>query len=382
MKKMSAKRKITLSVVLALGLAYLLTAAVSLGAAAEQNKTAKREWTERQRSRVAELEEAYAAGTPAKAEEQSFCSFDLARAGTDGARMNRLQYLATHNSYKTGLVPATRFLYHVPLFAVMGDKYDYCFDPLTDQLNKGIRSIELDPNYVRTDGGSAVETVHSDLLEACSSCVDFGLALKEIRMWMDYNPSALPIVVLLEPKGRKSYVPEAFDAYDGIIRKTFGERLIVPADFLGDDFATFDDFRRADAWPEIGAVRGKIMFLLHSKPYVNNYVRDYRDMREWSMFPALDFRLLKRRPELSKYACFAVSNSAAKDERIRDLISKGYMVRTRLDKYSVVSDKARERGVASGANILSTDYPPTDSGRYDYTCRINEDESITVRLRG
>ncbi len=382
-KPMNKKAKISIIVVVAIGSVYLLTALIALLAAFGQNKAAHDYWAQQQIERISYLKTEYEKNTFQHIDEQNFAAFNINQAIINGSKINEVQYLATHNSYKTGLVPATKFLYHGPLFAIMGDKYDYYFDTFTEQLNQGIRSFELDPNYVKKDDGTyTVECVHSSLLEACSTAVDFQLALTEFKLWMDYNPSHMPLIILLEPKGEDSYVADAFKLYDQMISDTFGDKLITPKDFLGDTYADFDAFRKDNAYPTIGEAQGKIMFLLHDKKYVDNYIKDYNTIKEWKLFPALNYSLLEERPDVSKFSCFAISNDASDDERIKSLIERGYMVRTRLDEYSKISEEGLEKGVASGANIMSSDYPPTNSKRYDYTCYIDKDnKNVTIQMR-
>lgn len=72
-----------------------VTAALFIGVenAAEESATL-------QSKRLDELERAYADGTAPKISEADICAFDLSCAIADGVRINNLQYIATHNSYK------------------------------------------------------------------------------------------------------------------------------------------------------------------------------------------------------------------------------------------------------------------------------------------
>ncbi len=54
------------------------------------------------------------------------------------------------------------------------------------------------------------------------------------------------------------------------------------------------------------------------------------------------------------------------------------MVRTRSDKFGQITDKRREDAFASGANIISTDYPMrTDNKSGDYVVAF--ENGTTVR---
>ncbi|MEG1985906.1 MAG: phosphatidylinositol-specific phospholipase C domain-containing protein [Clostridia bacterium] len=378
-KPMTKRSKIVALVSIYIGVTYLLiTCASFIGSVVSANRE-KQVWIDWQLRHMEVVETAYANGSAPKVSEQSFCGFDLNKATADNVKFNQLQYLATHNSYKTGLTSDAKFFYNVPLFAIMGHKFDYYFDSITEQLNQGIRSIELDPNKVKTKNGVEIQCIHSDLLETNSTMVNFGIGLNEIKLWMDYNSGHLPIIVMLEPKNKQSYDDESFTLYEKLINETFGEKVIKPSTLLGG-YSDFDAMRKADAYPTVGELRGKILFLIHDKKYVDNYI-NHGTMQTWTLLPALNFETLEKRPDLSKYTCMAISNNAKKDKNIRKLIDEGnFMVRTRLDEYSKISKTGHDKGIEAGANILSTDYPPSDSNRYDYTCTINDDGD-TVILR-
>ena len=51
----------------------------------------------------------------------------------------------------------------------------------------------------------------------------------------------------------------------------------------------------------------------------------------------------------------------------KELTEKGIIFRTLIDKYGSHSDEARDKAFASGAQIISTDYPPkSDMTGIDY----------------
>ena len=279
-----------------------------------------------------------------------------------GAKLNEIRYIASHNSYKTGLTPETKYFYHGPLAAIMGKQYDYIFDTITEQLNAGIRSIELDANKVKTADGFRIECLHSDMLETNSTMIDFDKGLKEIRMWMDRNENALPIIVLVEPKGGKKFDLEAFDKFDEMLFENFGEKLVTPKKLLdAAGVSDFDEFRAKNAYPTVESLKGKIIFLLHEKDSLETYMQRDPDMQKSAMNIALEYAtVLKKGKDYSRFSFTVVLNDPTKHkERIAQAINRdNFMVRTRLDRYAVVKDHWYKNGIESGANILSTDYTP------------------------
>lgn len=261
--------------------AYFLVALSGFIAATVSAKDAKSVWADWQNEYIALLEQRYAADENfSKVNDENFLTrTDMAEVL--GAKLNEIRYIASHNSYKTGLTPETKYFYHGPLAAIMGKQYDYIFDTITEQLNAGIRSIELDANKVKTADGFRIECLHSDMLETNSTMIDFDKGLKEIRMWMDRNENALPIIVLVEPKGGKKFDLEAFDKFDEMLFNNFGEKLVTPKKLLdAAGVSDFDEFRAKNAYPTVESLKGKILFLLHEKDSLETYMQRDPDMQK------------------------------------------------------------------------------------------------------
>ena len=317
--------------------AYFLVALSGFIAATISAKDAKSVWADWQNEYVAYLEQRYAADENfSKVNDEDFLTrADMAEVL--GAKLNEIRYIASHNSYKTGLTPETKYFYHGPLAAIMGKQYDYIFDTITEQLNAGIRSIELDANKVKTADGFRIECLHSDMLETNSTMIDFDKGLKEIRMWMDRNENALPIIVLVEPKGGKKFDLEAFDKFDEMLFENFGEKLVTPKKLLdAAGVSDFDEFRAKNAYPTVESLKSAM-----------NIALDYNTV-------------LKKGKDYSRFSFTVILNNPTKHkDSIAQAINRdNFMVRTRLDRYAVVKDHWYKNGIESGANILSTDYTP------------------------
>lgn len=357
---------------------------------------AEETWREWQKGYIDFLETSYAADSDfSKVNEESFIT-GATVADVYSARLNEIRYLASHNSYKVGLTQGTEYLYHGPFAAFMGKQFDYVYDTITEQLNMGIRSIELDANKVATaDGGFEIRCLHSSLLESKSTAVDFKKGLHEIDMWLERNPDSLPLIVLVEPKGGKKFDEEAFDALDGMLFDVFGDKLLTPKKLLGE-YDNFDDFRADNAYPTVETLKGKIIFLLHEKASLDTYIARDPDMQKSAMNIALEYKtVMKKGEKYSKYAFTVIINEASKHkDRIEKAINEGnFMVRTRLDKYAVVKENQYKDGIASGANILSTDYVPyVETRLYEYPdgekstetyfALLGNEYGKTVTLRG
>lgn len=377
---------ITAIVLLSLLGVYLLFSLVSFGVVAASIEDELAYWEEWQVRHIAELERAYRDGTAPKINEADFCNFDLQAALDDGMRLNELRYLATHNSYKQAISPEAQVFYDYALFGACNGLYDYVFDTVTEQLNNGIRSIEIDLYKHKTADGFDIKILHNCLTEASSSMADFELGLKELRMWSDYNEGHLPVIVLVEPKTSGignfgAMDSEAFTYAFSLMETILGDKLYTPADAIGD-YSTFAEMRAANDYPAVRDLTGKFVFLLH-------------ESKKKDSFTSLDETLLSQKMFYTAYASslskgksgvyadnvlFVLANEPSDSELMEYAVDNNYIVRTRIDLHHIVSEERLTQGIESGANIMSSDYPPSSSGRYDYTAYINESRKTIDRI--
>jgi calcium-dependent phosphoinositide phospholipase C len=308
--------------------------------------------------------------------------------------INDIQVVATHNSYKQRM--------DAHLLALLqrdnpklARQLDYGHLPLAEQLERGVRGLELDvwldpqggrfieppglarlraagvtpepvaaPEVMRAPGFKVLHGINYDFH---SSCPTLRGCLVQVRAWSLAHPRHVPIIVLIEPKrpdptpGAPPILPfdaQAWAALDREIEETIGrEHLIVPDDVRGDA-DTLEQAVRDEHWPELDAARGKLLFVLAGEqPEVTSYSVDHRALRGRVMFSDA----LEGTPEA---AVRIVNDPQASFEYIEDLVRSGYIVRTRAD---VDTDQARsgdtrrrDAALASGAQLISTDYVVPD----------------------
>ena len=98
--------------------------------------------------------------------------------------------LASHNSY--------HLLAPVPLTGPIGLTLEYSHAPLDQQLEtQGVRSFELD---TVNPPGDEFPVVHEPNIDAASNCTPITHCLDVIAEWSKAHPRHVPIVVLIEPK--------------------------------------------------------------------------------------------------------------------------------------------------------------------------------------
>jgi hypothetical protein len=322
----------------------------------------------------------------------------------DCLRLGDVQVIGTHNSYK-GPVPGPIFELLAQFDAELAAELEYDHPPLAEQLSSsGIRQIELDL-FVDPVGGLFAERVglrvagvendappelstpgfkvlHVQDLDYASSCVTFVICLEQLRAWSDQQPGHLPIAVLVElkseaipdPIGAGFVVPlpigaDDLDALDAEIRSVFdADRLIVPDDVRGDA-VTLESAVLDGGWPTLADSAGRFIFLMDNGGEVADLYREGR--------PSLEGRVLftNAEPGRPDAAFVKVNDPLSGVDRIRELVTAGYLVRTRSDSPTVQARSGdttqRDVALSSGAQYVSTDYPaPRGSPFSDYVVEL------------
>ena len=331
-----------------------------------ESKSVRTENIAQQLQRVEELKVLYASDSYQQVDESALVGFDVEKAYTDGVRFNEVAYIATHNSYQLDSVPSYKKLFRdletVTFGLVDGGLPEYCSDTLTEQFNVGIRSIELDIETVVDGDDVSFVCSHSPLLDMTSTCYDFRLALEEIKMWSDANPRHLPITVIVEPKefflleyGMRFMNVKYANEIDRLIVEVFGDKLITPAMMMGEH-ASLKEMREANDWMTLEECAGKVVVLLHDTDGVTSkYIGQDESIKTQAMFP-----MLRYADRDKDYASFLLVNKPKEiAEYSQELIfEKNLVIRTRVDSYGSYNEEDRRLTLESGAQILSTDYPP------------------------
>lgn len=320
------------------------------------------------------------------------------KSADDSVRINQIQVIGTHNSYHAGLQPgvATLLSQKDPqLFATL----EYKHAGLTEQLNHGVRQIELDiyadsiggrfahpfgPQMVAAAGLPAdpdpyadgrmaqpgFKVLHVQDIDFVSNCQPFVACLRIVHEWSKEHPGHLPIFILVEtvqriPGGNypwtktESFTPALFDALDAEIRSVFAENEMVIPDQVRGRYATLNQAIRHDAWPTLKQARGKVVFLLDQDWAGPIYMQGHEGLCGRILFT----NAVPGAPD----AAFVEVNEPDTG-RISALVRQGYLVRTRSDAETAEaranSTSRRDKALASGAQIVSTDYPAFEPAQW------------------
>jgi hypothetical protein len=303
--------------------------------------------------------------------------------GKEPIRINQVQVLGSHNSYRPVASVATQELLDAQIGAAARG-LDYGHPTLEAQLDLGVRQFEFDP-YVDRDGGlysrpseaagpkaaaimaqPGLKVLHMPVIDPESHCLTLKACFVAIAAWSRLHPTHEVIFITVDTKEAPSTIagiasPELYqaqdlDEIDRTARAAFGASNLITPDTVRGRYKTLREAVLAKNWPTAASARGKIMIILDSNPRIADIYR--------SGHPALAGRAmfgvyLEDQPEAS---VFNIQDPIAEEARIVRLVGQGYIVRSRADANTIEArthDLSRfQAAVRSGAQIISSDYYP------------------------
>jgi Phosphoinositide phospholipase C, Ca2+-dependent len=315
-------------------------------------------------------------------------------ASENTIRMNQIQVIGSHNSYHAGIAPSESRLFQEKNLKLY-QAFEYRHRPLDQQLNAGIRQIELDiyadstgGHYAHPAGPTAVaaaglpadpafdpqgimnkpgfKVMHVQDLDYRSTCQPLIACLEVVRTWSKAHPRHVPIYVLLESKQTdlppqyhaiptEKFTSSTFDALDAEIRSVFSPGEMITPDQVRGKHKTLEEAVLQNQWPTLAKARGKVVFLMDQRSVGTVYLDGHDSLRGRVIFT----NAVPGQPDCA----FTEQNDGTK-ETIADLVRRGYLVRTRTDADTKEARTGetlrRDAALASGAQLLSTDYPASE----------------------
>ncbi len=307
-------------------------------------------------------------------------------------KLNEIQAIGSHNSYKQTIEKGVwQLIFNKDSSLAYSLQYEH--PSLDSQLSLGLRNLEIDVfhdpkggkfakpyglDYLRNLGiepkeydkennlsKPGLKVFHIQDIDFRSNNLLFVDCLRSIKKWSDLNKSHVPIIITINAKDKKidmenSVVPLPFnkfalDSIDLEIRSVFSESDLITPDFVQGKYNTLEESVLQKGWPLIDSVRGRVMFVLDEsgKKKLKNYLGEDNSLKGKVMFVNVK--------EGNPVAAFRIINNPVKDqEYIKELVKKGYLVRTRADAATrearVESYDRFNAAVESGAQIITTDY--------------------------
>lgn len=309
----------------------------------------------------------------------------LLNINDDDKPINQYQVIGSHNSYKKAIEPALFQLFK-KMDSVSASKLDYEHIPLHQQLDMGLRNLELDvygdslggkyahpkgldwaknqtafdvTSEMKKPGFKVFHVTELDFRSWTPTLVD---ALQQLKKWSDTNPKHSPVFITLEAKDDslkkpgftlpEAFTTQTFNQLDQTLIQYLGKEKIITPDVVRGKYKTLLEAVKHQNWPKLSRAEGKFLFILDAKG-------DKRD-RYIAGHPALKNRVMftnsaPNQPE----AAFMILNNP-KDAQIPVLVKAGFMVRTRADADTQQARKNDfsdfEAACQSGAQVITTDY--------------------------
>lgn len=328
------------------------------------------------------------------------CKKQSYKKDMESIRMNQIQTMGSHNSYRTVVSPSIYdFLIDAVATGLMPpdlnpEELDYTHLPMPEQWNMhNVRSIELDI-YHDPQGGRfynrmcnafvsepiesnepklqqpGFKIIHIPDVDYNTNYLTLKDALYEIKEWSVSHTQHIPLVVMLELKtdtpgdqlsslGFVTALPmtkAALDSLDGEIKEVFGEELegVLTPDELRGDHATVEEAVLAGHWPTLNEARNQVVFVMMADDtQKSNYLQAHENLQGRACFffdepGSPNAAFVKRDDPISNF------------ENIQQLVGQGYIVRTRADAGSYEARNndytMMNKAFESGAQLVSTDY--------------------------
>lgn len=328
----------------------------------------------------------------------------------DGVRVNQIQVIGSHNSYKQQIEDPLMRITLSRDSSTLG--LDYRHIPINEQLDLGLRGLEIDilhdpqggrfnaPLGLRLlaeNGVSAkpydtlgelskggLKVLHVPDVDFRSHCLTFVNCLQEVKEWSQRNPDHIPIIITINPKetgieepGAAKVLPftsPALDSVDREILSVFSTSELITPDLVQGEFTSLRESVTTVGWPSVESSKGKILFVFDADPLLTSeYIKG--GLKGKPMFPNVG----KDHPHAG---FFIMNDPKDQHQEIQRLVKSGFMVRTRADadtKEARTGDLSRlESAIASGAQLISTDYylaKLSPSGKFQITLQNGSYES-------
>lgn len=273
----------------------------------------------------------------------------------DVLRMNHLQAKGTHNSY------------HVALDPDVLPELLYTHAPLDVQLSEqGVRKFELD---VHLDAETGQFAVLHEFFDKGTTCPTLRECLSVVKAWSDENPAHHPLFVQIEPKS-VIYEEDAEDriaALEADVLAVFPRGRIVTPDDVRGGAASVREAITTKGWPTLGQARGKIAFFIDdTSDWQGYYTHGKKDLEGRLMF-------VDGEPSDPFAGILVFNDPTGEAALIEESLSLGLIVRVRADSGNTEpfagDTSRRDAAFASGAQLVSTDYPAPVEG-VDYVVEV------------
>lgn len=303
----------------------------------------------------------------------------------DNLRINQIQVIGSHNSYKKEIEPKLYdFLKEKDTTNSM-QSLQYAHIPILEQLDMGLRNLEIDV-FADSKGGRYAKPKGLDLAKIDEAYdpekemlqpgfkifhildLDFRThyytlqaCLNDLKTWSNSHPNHEPIFITLEAKDGvrnlfgtqpEQFSSTLFNELDNAFIKGLGKNKLITPDTVRGDFLTLEASVLHNNWPKLKDSKGKFLFILDDSGRKRDlYIKDHASLKNRVMF-------VNANSGTPEAATMIINNP--EDKNITNLVKQGYIIRTRADagtKEARANDYSHFKlAKKSGAQIITTDY--------------------------
>lgn len=326
---------------------------------------------------------------------------DVYLVENDSLKVNQIQILASHNSYKIRpddtIINFVKRLDTILPSNLNPDDLDYTHENFEVQMSDfNIRGLEIDI-YNDPNGGDfynrrlnsilgldeasnepallspGLKVLHIKDVDYKTHYFTFKQSLQAIKTWSESHPNHLPIFVNIETKSESpgdepdlapfgfkpavQFDADAVSKIDDEFKSVFGTDLngIITPDRLRGNLATLNEVVTSNKWPRLGDCRGKLFFILQGQ--LTPFYKSSSTMLSGRV-------MFTYETNINPFSVFLIyNNPKTAQNTIRQRVEQGYIVRTRADEFQEARDGDYSRldaALTSGAHIVSTDYYKPD----------------------
>ncbi|KFC18387.1 phosphatidylinositol-specific phospholipase C1-like protein [Epilithonimonas lactis] len=305
----------------------------------------------------------------------------------DNLKINEIQVIGSHNSYKKAILPEVYSYFSKKDTLNFLPRIQYEHIPIPEQLDLGLRNLEIDV-YADSKGGKYAHPKILDLVKTTQvfdpegkmkkpgykmihiTDIDYQTwyytledCLKDLRKWSESHPDHDPVFITLEPKDGKAnqfgtepehYTSKLFDDLDNELKNYLGKDKIITADDIRGTYKTLNEAVLNKNWPKVKNAKGKFVFVLDNNSENRDlYTKDHPSLKGRMIFT-------NAAPGTPESAILFMNEPQKDSSKIQDLVKQGYIIRTRADADTMEArseDYSRfEKAKESGAQIITTDY--------------------------
>jgi hypothetical protein len=336
----------------------------------------------------------------------------------DDFRMNQVQVIGTHNSYHIETTYAERKVLESAVGLTTAQNLYYSHPSISDQFTyQSVRGLEIDL-WADSAGGMyatplgrklsnlpyptekewlrpGTKVLHVSDFDVNAHCHTLINCLEQIKAWPKANQGHTLIPIMLEFKipdeslialggaPGEAWNKTNLETVDAEIRSVFKESEMITLDDVRKKGLTLEQSVLQHGWPSHRDAQNKVMFLMDNDPVAGLIRNPYRANSHENLEHRVIFtNSIPGEPD----AAFLKQNDPRGDNLaiIRDLVRKGYFVRTRSDEpiqtVLLNSTVMRDAAMASGAQLISTDFPSVGmASRYNSSFVVRFEGGATVR---